>query len=298
MPVIQMICMANSRSETGSCVAGLRLDSSSWVRPVNAGKECALSPGQHCNAKILDLVEVTVTEPTPKYYHPEDWLIEGCCSIVSSPTSHSDLALLKRFVVKEPLLFGCHGDRISEADLIRRPASASLLLVEPEDVKWEIRALDEKRQTRGIFKVAGSEYNLVVTDPAWERVLRNLNLDAGVHTAQSIGFDGSQFYFTISLGTPYNGYCYKLIAAVIDKKRFGLVEETKRGHGWQDPPPERQRLNEENDLPPRAYAPWSKEEELELQKLHALGFSVERLAQHFERQISAIHSRLEKLGIK
>lgn len=296
MPVVQMICMANSRSESGRCVAGLRLDSSSWIRPVNAGTECALSPRQHCYTNILDLIEVNVTEPAPKYYHPEDWLIDGCCTIISSPAPLSDLALLERFIVREPLLFGGHGDRISDEYLISNPIVGSLLLIEPEDVKWEIIHEFDKWKTRGIFKVSGEEYNLRVTDPVWERDLRHLG--EGRHSAGDTGFTEGQFYFTISLSTPFNGYCYKLIAAVIDKKRFGLLKETKHGHGWQDSSPERQRLNEENDLPPRAYAPWSKEEELELQELHTRGLSIEQLAHHFERQLSAIHSRLEKLGIE
>lgn len=47
---------------------------------------------------------------------------------------------------------------------------------------------------------------------------------------------------------------------------------------------------------PRAYEKWTATEDAELQSMSAKGRSEEALAQHFQRQPSAIRSRLEKLA--
>lgn len=48
---------------------------------------------------------------------------------------------------------------------------------------------------------------------------------------------------------------------------------------------------------PRAYVKWSREEDENLQKEYASGQQIGSLAQRFERQPSAIRSRLQKLGL-
>ena len=48
---------------------------------------------------------------------------------------------------------------------------------------------------------------------------------------------------------------------------------------------------------PRAYQPWTEREDADLAALHAAGKSKEEIAEHFQRQPSAIQSRLHKLGL-
>lgn len=48
---------------------------------------------------------------------------------------------------------------------------------------------------------------------------------------------------------------------------------------------------------PRAYAPWTEAEDAELKTMHAAGKSAAEMAEHFQRQPSAIRSRLGKLGL-
>jgi hypothetical protein len=48
---------------------------------------------------------------------------------------------------------------------------------------------------------------------------------------------------------------------------------------------------------PRAYAPWTEAEDAELKTMHAAGRSAAEMAEHFQRQPSAIRSRLGKMGI-
>jgi DNA-binding CsgD family transcriptional regulator len=48
---------------------------------------------------------------------------------------------------------------------------------------------------------------------------------------------------------------------------------------------------------PRAYALWSEREDAELASMHAAGKSKKDIAIHFQRQPSAVESRLRKLGL-
>ena len=49
---------------------------------------------------------------------------------------------------------------------------------------------------------------------------------------------------------------------------------------------------------PRAYEPWTLNEDIRLAALHAEGAPIDELATRFQRQPSAIRSRLEKLALK
>ena len=48
---------------------------------------------------------------------------------------------------------------------------------------------------------------------------------------------------------------------------------------------------------PRAYAPWLEWEDDELRAMHSAGKTTIQIAEHFQRQKSAIQSRLRKLGL-
>ncbi len=59
---------------------------------------------------------------------------------------------------------------------------------------------------------------------------------------------------------------------------------------------ETDRLTEIRQLHPRAYEPWTAEEENELERLHADGLDVSEIADHLGRKRSAIESRLARLS--
>jgi len=67
---------------------------------------------------------------------------------------------------------------------------------------------NSKRRVQGSFRHDGTEYKLWVTDPAYERA----------YLAKPDGdYDIGECFLTVSLGEPYNGACYKLIAAIIQR---------------------------------------------------------------------------------
>ena len=94
---------------------------------------------------------------------------------------------------------------------LAKSLSSSLLLVHVEQLQLSVLAPGEafgssKRRVQGRFQYAKKRYDLWVTDPAYER--QYLKQDDG---AYSLG----PCYLTISLGEPWNDFCYKLIAAII-----------------------------------------------------------------------------------
>lgn len=64
---------------------------------------------------------------------------------------------------------------------------------------------------------------------------------------------------------------------------------------WPKPNPARQRLNEEQGLPGRAYAPWCDEENAMLTQLLVQHVSVSDIARRLQRQTSAIRSQIRKM---
>jgi len=116
--------------------------------------------------------------------------------------------MLEPHIVSDPYLFGNASDRIECARFEESPAESSLALVTPKSVRLEITtSYSGKRQVRALFSLGITHYGLVVTDPKWKRRLAGLPIGASqtIHNAM----------ITISLGEPFHGFCYKLVAAVI-----------------------------------------------------------------------------------
>lgn len=67
-----------------------------------------------------------------------------------------------------------------------------------------------KRRVQARFKLGGVDYWLWVTDPIYER--RYLAQDDGEYAL-------GPCYLTVSVGEPYGGYAYKLVAAIIEGTR-------------------------------------------------------------------------------
>jgi hypothetical protein len=220
MYVSELICLANSRKRGGRCVAGVRTDGGGWLRPVGTHPEGVLFPWEYrlddgTEPRVLDIIKVSLLEPRPQPHQPENWLIDGKqWKLVERPASREYLPVLRRAVNRGYLLFGNDGDRVPYNAFASRPAGSSLTLVVPRTFSWQIRTWENgKRQLRALFSLGPVQYNLGVTDPVWEE--RTKHLPAGTHpfTAAAVGMSG-RLLLTISLGEPFNGFCYKLVAAV------------------------------------------------------------------------------------
>jgi putative nucleic acid modification protein with dual OB domain len=214
MPTFDLICLANSRKRRGRCIAGLRVDGQGWVRPVSATADGELYPQNYrlANggyAQVLDLLRIEVGDHHPKQHHPEDWLLSWRpWELLARPIPLSDYQdLLQRCIVRGPGLLGNEHDRMDFAGFANHPAQASLALVQLHNITWHITLSRRgNRQVRALFSLGGVDYNLGVTDPAWEARLQ--------HLAVSESEAGHDVMLTVSLSEPFNGYCFKLVATV------------------------------------------------------------------------------------
>jgi hypothetical protein len=120
-------------------------------------------------------------------------------------------------IPNDPLLLGSAQSRIAEAAASQ--LTSSLALVLPSSPRWYInRDRHDRLQPRVIFELDRQRYDLPVTDPLWiPQIIRKLSQAEPRSSAQEkIGISKNwKVLLTVSLSEPFNGYCYKLAAAMV-----------------------------------------------------------------------------------
>lgn len=229
-----ILVLANSiKKKPGRCIAGREIDISSrpfqvggWLRPVgpdSESKEGELHPNKHCRLEsggmpqLLDVVEVPTQAKRNDPGQPENWeVVSGQPWKWKKRVSAANLGQL----AESPSTLwdaggGCH-DRVSVETQASDPTSPSLVLIRPTG--FHVRMWTEyndfkgynQRKTKGVFTYASVEYSLSITDDAFTH--KHCHNPSGEHVVPPFG-DGC--LLCISLGAGFNGYHYKLIAAVI-----------------------------------------------------------------------------------
>ena len=220
----RMVCLANSRKKGDRCIAGKELlaDGSpgDWVRPVSGREDEAVNEIERryrdgTEPAVLDVIDVPLIEARPKGHQQETWLLNpGHYWTREKRISVEDLHRLvdrseRLWINGYQTYHGCN-DRLPLecAD----PLDRSLRFICVEALDLYVFAPGESfgnrtRRVHGWFSYANDEYGLRVTDPIYEQKYRGLPY--GPH---SLG----RCYLTVSLGEPYKGYVYKLIAAIIE----------------------------------------------------------------------------------
>lgn len=220
----RIVCLANSRKLSGRCVAGIEFSGQrrvGWIRPVSAREHEEVSEYERqyqdgSDPRLLDVMNVPLLEPRPKGYQQENWLLD--------PDSYwqkvGRLNWGDLHALAEPSgTLWINGDSTYNGtnDRIMLPQAAalrsSLRLVYVERLTLSVFRPgaafgNPKRRVQGHFDHAGTHYRLWVTDPVYERH----------YLAQNDGdYVIGESFLTVSLGEPYEGACYKLIAAIIER---------------------------------------------------------------------------------
>ena len=215
-----IICLANSRKLNGKCIAGLEFEDrqvGGWIRPVSnrsngeiVAFDCPMENGAEPN--LLDILRIPMVEPRPNGFQTENHLIDNGYYWVK-----------EGFFAKQYLPHYCKepnplwvnefhstngfNDRIPEMRASR--LTNSLVLIEPQQLTITVVPGYNRGQlkTRAEFSVAGEIYCLVVTDPAIENQYRPYGVGRYTFPSRPIA--------CISIGEPYRGFCYKLVASII-----------------------------------------------------------------------------------
>ncbi len=167
---------------------------------------------------MLDIIDIPLQRHQPGDYQQENWLLDPKYywrKVAKYPWND-----LKKLSEKGGTLWQNEyhtkkglNDRIPLDQA--KDESSSLKLVHVDKLRLNVFAPgeafgDSKRRVQGQFRFAYHQYALWVTDPDIERAY--LKRKDG-------NFNLGECFLTISLGEPYDSYCYKLIAGVMEKPR-------------------------------------------------------------------------------
>ena len=218
----RIVCLANSRKLNGRCVAGKEILENGriggWIRPVSIreGEEVSEDERRYedgSDPSVLDIIDVPILSPRPKNYQQENWLLDR--NRRWTQVNRVGGQALPSFTdVDETLWINGHSstrglnDRIPFSDTNRLSTSLRLIKVSPlrVNVSEPYQSTSTHPQLRGHFDYNGCSYSLRITDPDVESRVKDL--DYGEYPV------GERF-LTISLAEPFEGYSYKLIAAII-----------------------------------------------------------------------------------
>lgn len=225
MAVIKrIVCLANSRKLSGRCVAGKEWTGRQpgpWVRPVSdrpfeeiSERERQYKDGS--DPQVLDVIDVPLQCHHPKSYQTENWLLDP--NLYWARAGRATWQDLTSFADNPGVLWlnnssTYHGqnDRISQVDTPQLNNSLYLLHLEKLALRVFAPGADfrnPKRRVQAEFLHDGIIYRVWVTDPLIEREYL-----AGEDGEYGIG----ECFVTVSLGEAHEGYCYKLVAALITR---------------------------------------------------------------------------------
>ncbi|MGO9529993.1 MAG: DNA helicase RecQ [Syntrophobacteraceae bacterium] len=216
----RFVCLANSRKYSGRCIAGKELAPEGiggWIRVVSGSgtgeltiKEITMQNGRP--PELLDLIALYTGAGAAHRYQSENLLAGDTLWLWHGKMSPSIL----RRLCDEPEHLWTNGyssanglnDRIP-LHLADETLASTLLFISVEGlcivVGEDARGL---QRTWVEFTYHRTNYRLAVTDPVIEN--RYMQMDIGRYPVED-----SETYLTVSVSEPFDGFCYKLAAAII-----------------------------------------------------------------------------------
>ena len=220
-----IVCFANSRKTAGRCIAGKEWRNAKpgeWLRPVSirpthevSEEERRYENGQ--NPKLLDILRVPCDAHQPLPHQHENHVIDS--GYYWEKQGHLPWSGIHDWLDKPKNLWGLEQSSYSGLNnrvVVGQEDGTSLYLVPSERLRLLVGRKapeypDSKRAIRGEFVYRGTTYLMDVTDPVIER--KFLAREDGQYDIPSP-------VLCISLGDPYQGNFYKLIASVLFSERF------------------------------------------------------------------------------
>lgn len=219
MPTEEILVLASSKKHGGRCVAGITR-SGDWVRPVSGGSHGLFEAQCSVDGRwpeVLDVIRFGYSKQLEDPAQPENFLIDTSEWELSKrldPTEAREN--LRGFLSSGPTLLGNRGRAVKD-EIAAEGVEASLALIEPRSgVKLILSPPEDgkgKPKTRVAFNFSAAEYDLPVTDIAVEEALRAAG--EGSYDPEDLGLVSGTTFLTISLGEEFEGWHYKLAAAVI-----------------------------------------------------------------------------------
>jgi len=237
----RFLCLAVSRRDGGTCIAGIDIDTGKWIRPVNPRNRGALwdievvvkdrvTENLRMMA-VLDLIKLQLGEPAATGGQPENWTLNPSSTaepllVLSRAGDDPSLAARARDLAEDDgplsLIFGTYDNKVPHSAIENQPLLQSLCVIRPKNLRW-VRTTNFKNRPRieGWFDFGkrDTRFCLPLTDIAWEtqlleQTIRETNMDS----SKSPGMNETlEILLTVSLGDHFRetGHHYKLIAGVL-----------------------------------------------------------------------------------
>lgn len=195
----QIIIFADSIKHHNHCVAGKCTETGEWVRPVADanGKELTNQQVQYQNVhgtyhiKPLQKINMEFHRAVPLMHQPENYIITQSLWTQSYNIKPHEII---NYVDQPQDLWG-QENRVAYPP--QTHIEQSLYLVQVDNVELYKNGQDKRRIS---FEYNNIEYDLAVTSKNFDQIHDN---DEAI-----------QNILCISLGEPYQGFCYKLVAGI------------------------------------------------------------------------------------
>src|SRR5262245_50904398 len=130
MPLVDLICLANSFKLGGRCIAGLRADGKGWVRPIAPDTTHGQLYSRHLRLddntepQVLDVITMDLAQAKPIPGQPENWEFRRTPWVLWERPAGIELeSILRAALDRGPELLGSTSRSIAEVDA--RSAAAS-----------------------------------------------------------------------------------------------------------------------------------------------------------------------------
>jgi hypothetical protein len=214
----EFICLANSRKLSGRCVAGKEVEKRTWIRPISDSQTGELLENQIVYKdgnfpKILDIIRIPIQKWKLKIFQPENMLV---LKLKWEKIGEFPIEKIDELCDHPQTLWinmSHANDRVPLDYLEKNKITNSLYLIKPDFIKImredsKDKVGRPKKRTKALFVYNNVPYILWITDPGIENEFNKIE-------PGSYDLPLGQVYLCISLSEPFEGFCYKLVAAII-----------------------------------------------------------------------------------
>ena len=220
---IDFVLLANSRKHGGVCVAGKKHSDKTWVRPVYDTADGAVPSNRTKSCTLLQHVSIPMlSKDFSRSRHQRENVLVDKSGQWYEQKKFQDFSKIKDLLdaPKSIWVFPDETDlnRVSQQTINRGLVTNSLYFLKIENVRFRIAWTYDhakrrpRRHLMASFHYQGMNYEFPVTDPYVEKAFEDKK--QGVYACSS-----PEIFACVSLGEPYAGYCYKLVASILCKER-------------------------------------------------------------------------------
>ena len=219
----RIVILANSRKAAARCVAGLEIRqrrAHDWIRPVDSSRGTVANYYRTyedgSEPALGDVVSMSLLRPEGRADHQrENWHLDTSFTWRKDGTlTWNQLRNLP--MTDEPLWsdeeagdsnYGLN-NRVRSTRAQSLTSSLRLIPVTDLELHWLRRP---RERLDGTFRFGRTTYRLGVTDPVYEQMYYD-RPEGSYQIGESL--------LTISLGEPFAGFCYKLIAGIMEREHY------------------------------------------------------------------------------